>query len=452
MSNFKISVLGSGYVGMATALTFSSRGYVTLCVDREADKVDNINIGIPPMFETGVAELTLEMVTKGVLRATTDLNEAVVESDITFICVGTPSGDDGRPDLSQVEGACIELGTALKRKDGFHVVIVKSTVPPGTTFETVRPLMERWSGKRAGRDLGIAMCPEFLKEGSALQDSLHPDRLIFGVMDGRTEEILREIYHDFNCAKLVRDITSAEMIKYCSNAFLATKISFANEFANLCERLGADVADVFEGVALDKRISPLFFNAGVGFGGSCFPKDVRGMISLAKDRGIDMKILNAVVEVNRGQFYSVIEKLEEYGTVVGKTVSVLGLAFKPGTDDVRETRSLPVIETLLLKGAQVKAYDPQAMDNFRKLGVEGSIIYTKDHREALKNSHAAIFLTEWEEFGNIKEEEFLQLMERPLIIDGRRIFISSGFRKVEYRAIGSPLENNRMNRYPPMHF
>jgi UDPglucose 6-dehydrogenase len=378
------------------------------------------------------------MVSTGTLSATTDLLKAIEATRITFVCVGTPSREDGGADLFQMETAARELGSALAVKDAFHSVMIKSTVPPGSTLGIIRKIIEKYSGKRAGEDFGLGVSPEFLRTGSALRDSMSPDRLIFGIVDSETEKILRRLYEDINCPKLYTDVTTAEMIKYCSNAFLATKISFANEFSNLCEVLGVDVDDVFEGVGLDRRISADFFQAGIGFGGSCFTKDINSLITLARSGQSDLKILEAVLDVNEKQYSRVIEILDEYGPVDGKTVTVLGLAFKGGTDDVRETRSLPVIEKLLERGARIKAYDPKATEKFMKYEIPGEISYVTSAQEALKDSHAVLLLTGWEEFRDLPEEVFLRLMARPLIIDGRRMFSRDHFREAVYRVIGSP--------------
>ncbi len=438
MPKIRISILGSGYVGITTALTFSSLGYPTVCVDKVKEKIDEINHGQPPVFEPGMEQLLSKMVTAGTISATTDLMKALETSEITFVCVATPSGENDETDLSQIEAAVRELGEALAVKEGFHSIVIKSTVPPGSTIGILRNIIEKYSGKMVGEDLGLGMSPEFLSEGSALRDSLSPDRLVFGTLDAVTEKILKKIYENVKCPKLLTDVTTAEMVKYCSNAFLASKISFANEFSNLCEELGVDVDEMFEGVCMDRRISADFFQAGIGFGGSCFPKDLKSIIALARSRQRELRILEAVLEVNERQYLRMIEILEEYGPIEGKTVTVLGLAFKGGTDDVRETRSLPVIGELLGRGGRVKAFDPKAVENFRKYEISGELTYVNSAEEALKDSHAALFLTDWEKFRDIPEDVFIRLMSRALIIDGRRLFSRDHFKKVEYRAIGSP--------------
>ena len=442
----KISIIGAGHVGMITALSLASKGFEIIVIDKDPRKIEMMNRGIFPIREAGLAELLGRIELKGgSIEGTTDLLRTLEETNMGIICVGTPTDGSGRMNLSAIMDVSAELGNGLAETRKYHTVIVKSTVPPGTTLNVLRPILERRSGGKAGEDFGLGTCPEFLREGTAIRDSLHPDRLIFGVMERRTESLLTDVFRDFDCPKLVKDITTAEMIKMCSNAFLATKISFANEFANLCERLEIDVTDVFEGVGMDRRISPHFFRAGVGFGGSCFAKDIEGTIAVADGKNVDMRILRAVLDVNRTQFERVMDVLNESGISKGAVVSVLGLAFKPGTDDVRETRALPVIEELLQKGVRVRAYDPAAAENFKNLGVEGDIVYTDSCSEALMGSSAAIFLTEWDEFREILESEFTELMKRPLIIDGRQVFSGIKFHEVQYHAIGSGRTNRKLN-------
>ena len=437
MTRKTISVVGAGHVGLVNSLRFYEKGYRVICVDNDVQKVSRINSGIIPFYETEGVRMLSRAVTEKMLFGTTDIAGAIGSSDITLICVDTPLMMDGMVDLSGVVDVTKAIGAALLDKVDFHTIVIKSTVPPGTTMEVVRPILERYSRKFAGEGFGLCMCPEFLQEGTPVQDNIEPSRLIFGVMDERTQEILIDLYEDFPCPKLFRDPNTAEMIKYCTNSFLATKISFVNEFAKLCEKVNVDVDDVFEGMCLDERISPHFFGSGIGYGGSCLPKDTRGLLKYANSMGVDMKVLSAVDKVNRAQVFRLIEILREYGAVEGKIVSVLGLAFKPGTDDVRGTLAIPVIKTLLGEGAKVKAYDPEANDRFKEIGIGGNIKFSGGYREALLDSHAVLFLTEWPHFENIAEDEFLELMAFPLIIDGRRIFKGVKFEKVIYRTIGT---------------
>ncbi len=333
----KISIIGSGYVGIVTGIGFASFGNEVAFVDVDKGKIDLINSGNPPIFEKGLEELMKK--NKEKYYATTDYYEAISQSELTFICVGTPSKDDGSIDLKYVKSASKEIGEVISAKKDFHVVVVKSTVVPGTTEEVVKLIIEKESGKIAFEDFGLAVNPEFLREGNAVNDFFNPDRVVIGVKDERTRSILEELYKSFECPKLVTEIKIAEMIKYASNAFLATKISFANEIGNICKKLGIDAYEVFKGVGLDHRINPEFFRAGIGFGGSCFPKDVRALIKKAEELGEEARILKAVIDVNERQPLKLIELLKRHvPELKGKTIGILGLAFKPETDDVRESR------------------------------------------------------------------------------------------------------------------
>jgi len=411
----RISVIGSGYVGLVTGMGFVKLGNEVIFVDVDEKKIKMINNTQPPIYEEGLEELMKEF--KGKYYAIKDYHEAILNSDVTFIAVGTPSKEDGSIDLTYVKKASEGIGKALKEKDGYHVVVVKSTVIPGTTEDVVKPILEEHSGRKAFQDFGLAMNPEFLREGVALKDFLNPDRIVIGVQDEKTRKVLEELYEPINAPKLIVDIKTAEMIKYASNAFLATKISFANEIGNICKKLGIDSWKVFEGVGLDHRISPYFFKSGIGFGGSCFPKDVRALISKAKELGEEPLILEAVVEVNERQPLKLVELLKKHvPELKGKTVGVLGLAFKPNTDDVRETRAYVVIKRLLEEGAKVIAYDPKAMENFKRFypDVGERIEYASSGEEVLERSDAILIVTEWSEFEKLD-------YSGKIVIDGRRM-------------------------------
>ena len=411
----KVSVIGSGYVGLVTGMGFAKLGNEVIFVDIDERKIGMINNGQPPIYEKGLKELMRKF--KWRYRATRDYYEAILNSDVTFIAVGTPSREDGSIDLTYVEQATREIGKALREKSDYHVIVVKSTVLPGTTEGVIKPILEKESGKKSFEDFGLAMNPEFLREGVALDDFLNPDRIIIGIQDKRTKKVLGELYAPIDAPKFFTDIKTAEMIKYASNAFLATKISFANEIGNICKKLGIDSWKVFEGVGLDHRISPHFFKTGIGWGGSCFPKDVRALIKKAEELGEDPIILKAVIEVNEKQPMKLIELLKKHVPELrGKTIGVLGLAFKPDTDDVRETRAYVIIKKLLEEGAKVIAYDPQAMKNFRRFypNVGDKIEYAEFGEEVLKSSDALLIVTEWEEFGNLD-------YSGKIVIDGRRV-------------------------------
>ncbi len=347
----------------------------------------------------------------GRFYATLDYEDAILSTDITFICVGTPSSSNGSINLEYVKSAAKEIGNVLTSKNNFHIVVVKSTVIPGVTEGVVKPIIEE-SGKKAFEDFGLATNPEFLREGSAFRDFFNPDRIVIGVKDNRTRMILEKLYSSFSCPKIFTDIKTAEMIKYISNAFLATKISFANEIGNICKRLSIDVYAVFKGVGLDHRINSAFFRAGIGFGGSCFPKDVKALIRFAEELGEDPRILRAVIEVNEKQPLRMIELLKKYFTnLKGKKIGVLGLAFKPGTDDVRESRAIPIVSELLNEGAIVVAYDPKAMGNFKRLFPQ--IEYAGSGDKVVRRSDAILIVTDWKEFEELD-------YTGKIVIDGRR--------------------------------
>lgn len=415
----KISIIGTGYVGLVTAVGFASKGHEVVCVDISEDKVDKINKGISPIYEENLETLLQELVKKGKLRATTDTRKAIIDSVLTFICVGTPSNQDGSIDTSRVEQAANDIIDGLKDKNDYHVVCVKSTVVPGTTDLKVLPILKE-SGKTVEDDFGLGMNPEFLREGVALNDFLEPDRIVIGGIDDKTLDVISKAYKDFESPVVKTNIRTAEMIKYASNSLLATKISFANELSRICEKVGIDVYDVMDGVGLDHRINRDFLNAGAGFGGSCFPKDVNALINFAKENRVESKILKSVIEVNEDQPFHIVELLEEnLGSVEGKKIALLGLTFKGGTDDVRETRALPIALKLIEKNAEVFGYDPKGKDNFSKL-IDKDMIFVDSIKEALEGKDACIIQNDWEEFKNLSSEDFSG-MKNKLIVDGRRI-------------------------------
>jgi UDPglucose 6-dehydrogenase len=412
-----ISIIGTGYVGLVTGACFAELGNNVICVDVDAERVKKVNKAEAPIYERGLDKLLKKHVPNGKLRATLDIYEAVRDTDVTFICVGTPSGLMDYIDLKYVEQVSRDIGGVLKDKDDFHVVVVKSTVVPGTTEHTVTPIIEEYSGKKAGNDFGIAMNPEFLREGSAVEDFMNPDRIVLGYTDEKTGKILRELYKDFTCPIMETDPKTAEMIKYATNSFLAVKISFINEIGNICKLLGIDVYEVAKGLGLDHRISPHFLRAGLGFGGSCFPKDVKALVGKAKEAYYRPIILNAALEVNESQPLRLIELLEKRaGNLRDKDVTVLGLAFKPGTDDMREAPSIKIIHTLLTKGARVHAHDPKAIENAKKIfGTHERLFYYEKAEEAVSKSKYVLLVTEWDEY---RKKELYKGKE---VFDGRRV-------------------------------
>ncbi len=434
----KVAIIGMGYVGLTNSVAFAKYGFESICTTTTQSKAENLNKGIPPFYEPGLEELVKEMVGKGLLAGSIDNVDAVRKSDISFICVGTPSLQDGSTDLSAVNESAKDIGLALKESDKYHVVVAKSTIPPGTTENVILPIVEEYSGRKVGVDFGLCMNPEFLRQGSAVYDSFYPDRIVIGEHDDKSGEVLENVYKDYECSKIRCDIKTAELIKYASNSLLATKISFANEFSRICEKFNIDVYEVMKGVGLDFRINPRFLAAGVGFGGSCFPKDVNAIVSLANKMGVETPLLDSVLYTNEIQplhFVNLIKNV--VGTLEGKTIAFLGLSFKPNTDDIRETRALPIIRKLFEEGARIKAYDPKAIKNFKKL-TDLPIEYHKKWDEVLRDSDFAIIQSDWKEIKEIKPEDFKKLLKTSLIFDGRRTYepISLISKGIKYFGIG----------------
>lgn len=405
-----ISIIGTGYVGLVTGTCFAKLGNNVICVDIDRKKIEMINKGISPIYEEGLGELLSNYQEK--ISVTTDYNSAIHNTDVTFICVGTPSKKNDEIDLSFVKTATEEVGRQLKQKDSWQLVVVKSTVIPGTTRDFVLPVLEKHSEKKAGKDFGLAMNPEFLREGIAVKDFLEPDKIVIGFYDERSRNILRELYGNFDCPIVETSLTAAEMIKYANNAFLATKISFINEIGNMCKRLGINTYDVADGIGLDSRIGRAFLDSGIGWGGSCFPKDLRALIAWANKEQNTPKILQSTLEVNERQPLQLIKILKKHiPNLKGKTIGLLGLAFKPNTDDIRESRAVPVAKQLLKENIVVKAYDPKAMENFKEIFPQ--IQYCHSAVDVLK-SDAILILTKWKEFETLDYKE-------KIVIDGRKL-------------------------------
>ncbi len=413
----KISVIGSGYVGLCTAVGFAALGHSVTCVDIDRAKVDKINNGQAPIFEEGLEEKLRHAKTKSLLNATIDISNAVMNTEISFIAVGTPSNADGSIDLTYIRKTAEDLGKSLKNKKTYHLAVVKSTVLPETTEKLVLPIIEKYSEKVAGIDFGICMNPEFLREGSAMKDFLGPDRIVIGEYDKKSGDILEKLYKDFSAPILRTNIRTAEMIKYASNAFLATKISFINEIGNICKMLNIDTNEVAKGMGYDKRISPHFLESGIGFGGSCFPKDVSAIAFKAREIGYKPDILSSVLDVNTGQPLKIIDLLKSKSDVKNKKIAVLGLAFKKGTDDVRDSPAIPIVKRLIEMKANVQAYDPEAMSNFRV--IFSNITYCKSAKEALNGAYACLILTDWPEFKSLSDKDFA-VMSKKVIIEGRK--------------------------------
>jgi UDPglucose 6-dehydrogenase len=416
----KLSIIGSGYVGTTIAACFADLGHDVVNVDIDEDVVATLNAGQSPIHEPGLDEL-VERHAGDRLRATTDY-DAVLDTDATFLALSTPSDDDGHIDLSVMEAATKSLGATLAEKDGYHLVVTKSTVIPTTTEEVIAPLLEEHSGKTEGEAFDVGMNPEFLREGSAVDDFLDPDKVVLGSRTDRAAETLREIFDPLlerapDAALVETGIREAEMIKYANNAFLAAKISLANDLANVCKEYGVDSYEVLEAIGLDSRIGSEFLAAGVGWGGSCFPKDVAAIVAAARDAGYDPAMLEAAVEVNDRQPVRMLDILRERVDPDGARVAVLGLAFKPGTDDVRNSRAIPLVDALRDAGADVVGYDPVATANFREQFPD--IDYADSAADALAGADAALVVTDWDEFAALDDE--FDAMADPVVVDGRRI-------------------------------
>ncbi len=406
----RLSIIGTGYVGLVTGACFAKQGHRVICVDIDPEKIQKINNGISPIYEQGLEELLKTY--KDKITATINYQDALENSDVTFLCVGTPSLKDGSIDISYLKEATKQIATILRNKKTWHLIIVKSTVVPGTTQQIVLPLLEQYSGKKVGKDLGLAMNPEFLKEGVAIQDFLQPDRIVFGFYDEPSRNTLRELYKDFTCPLVETSLSAAEMIKYASNAFLATKISFINEIGNLCKHLGIDTYEVATGMGLDSRIGRPFLDSGIGWGGSCFPKDIDALIAWSKEIKEPARIIHSVKEVNAEQPLRLVKILQKHlPTIKGKTIGILGLAFKPDTDDIRDSRAIPIVKELLRKGARIKAYDPQAIGNFKALFP--TIEYCASAVDVL-SSDAVLITTKWKEFTTLDFKEKIVIDERRL--------------------------------------
>ncbi len=405
----KISIIGTGYVGAVTGACLAELGHDIVFVGRDTKKLDLIQSGKSPIYEPGLDALLEKNIPR--ITTTVDLPDAVRKTALTFICVGTPSNPDGSIDLDQVRTVSHTIGKSLASADGHHTIIMKSTVLPGTSETLVVPILESESGKRAFVDFGVASNPEFLKEGTAVADFFHSDRVVIGTNDARSRAVLDELYTPLGAPIYATTIRTSEMIKYTSNAFLATKISFANEIGNLCKAMGIDSYEVFRGVGLDARISPHFFRAGIGFGGSCFPKDVRALIAHARTLGVEPQILDAVMDTNEDQPTKMIDLLKRHMDIAGKMIGILGLAFKPDSDDVRESRAIPLIRALNTERARVIAYDPVAIDNFKRLFPDVSFT---DNAQDVLGADAVLIVTEWKEFNDLD-------YHGKLVIDGRRM-------------------------------
>lgn len=428
----RVSIIGTGYVGLVTGVCMAEKGHDVVCVDLDEARVHTIRAGRSPIFENGLEQLLKKNIDNR-MTATTNLEQAVLESDITIIAVGTPF-DGHQIDLQYIERVCEQIGRALQHKHDYHLVLVKSTVVPGTTDGVVRTRLEQFSGKRVGDNFGLGMNPEFLREGAAVDDCMHPDRIVLGGIDEKSHATMAKLYEVFGSVDTVFvDTKTAEMIKYTANALFATLISFSNEMANLSATLDIDAKDVMRGVYLDKRLAPIaengdrmfpsfisYLDAGCGFGGSCFPKDVKAIIACAELVGSPVPILKAVIDVNEMQPQKMIELTKRhYPTLAGVKVAVLGVAFKPGTSDIREAPSLAVIDTLLREDAIVKVFDPAAGREAERR-FKSTIKCADNLNDAIDDVDVILIMTRWKHFDNLPSL-IGTLDTPPLVIDGRRM-------------------------------
>lgn len=435
-----VSLIGLGVVGLVTQLCLASRGINTIGVDSNKQKLNILRSGKLPFYEPKLKELISN--TDANLIFSDSVTYAVLNSDITFVTVGTPSKGDGIIDLSQIVNVCKAIGMALKSKSHYHVVAIKSTVVPGTTDGLIKGILEKESGKNIDKDFGLIMNPEFLREGSSVHDTFNPHLLVIGSGDKISGQKIETLWSEFfnGCSpKIMRtNRITAELIKYANNSFLATKVSFINSIANVCQRLDeADVEQVAQAIGMDPRISPLFLKAGPGYGGSCLPKDVKALLNFSHSVGCDLPLLTAVDKVNEDQPKWILEIAESsMRGLEGKVVAVLGAAFKKNTDDIRESPSVKVIAQLVQRGAIVRASDPMALGNLRMIFGD-KITYTKDKFDCLANADCCIILTEWDEYKSMKASDFVKFMKKPCVIDTRRIFDPLDFaNSVNYFAVG----------------
>jgi len=419
----KIAVIGTGYVGLVTGTCFAEVGIDVVCIDVDQKKIDNLKKGIMPIYEPGLEEMVLRNMEKERIKFSTNLAESIKGCDVAFIAVGTPPGEDGSADLKYVIAVAREIGQNI---DEFCVVVTKSTVPVGTANKVKAAVQEELIKRNSELKFAVASNPEFLKEGAAIDDFLKPDRIVIGIENKQAEDIMRKLYKPFllNGHPIIfMDVPSAEMTKYAANSMLATKISFMNDIANLCEIMGADVNMVRKGIGSDGRIGNKFIYPGIGYGGSCFPKDVKALIKTAKDNGYTMQILESVEAVNDAQKSVLFNKIMKHfdGNIKGKNFAMWGLSFKPKTDDMREAPSLVIIEKLLAAGANVKAYDPVAMKEAKHILGE-QIEYTKNENNALIDADALLVVTEWPDFRSPDFQVVKKLMRGNAIFDGRNIY------------------------------
>ena len=427
-----IAVIGTGYVGLVTGACFAEFGVDVICVDVDAAKLERLSAGEMPIYEPGLEQIVTKNMQSGRLRFTTDIKQAVEQALVIFLAVGTPPKPDGSPDMSFVEAAARSVAQHM---NGYKVIVTKSTVPIGTGEHLRKLIREHQKSKL---NFGIVSNPEFLREGAAINDFMRPDRVVIGSRDEEAIAIMRDLYRPLYLIEapfVVTSLEAAELTKYAANAFLATKISFINEIANLCEAIGCDVHDVARAIGMDKRIGSKFLHPGPGFGGSCFPKDTQALASVARDFGRESLIVDAVIEVNRRQRQAMLPKIEKLvGSLEGKTIAVLGLAFKPETNDMREAPSVEIIRGLLKGGATVRVYDPVAMEEAAEM--ISDVVFSDDEYTAVTGADALVFVTEWNQFRALDMTRIRDLMRSPSIADLRNIYEPEHMRELGFQYVG----------------
>lgn len=435
----KITVIGAGYVGLVTAACFAELGNQVMCVEKISSKLEKLCRGISPIYEPGLDEMLQKNIQENRIFFTDKIEEGVKFSDVIFICVGTPQSESGKADLSQVEEAARQIAINM---DSYKLIIEKSTVPVNT-HKWVKKTVKRYAKKDIEFD--VASNPEFLREGSAIYDFMNPDRIVVGVESDKAKEIFKELYRPFTdkgYPLLITTPQAAELIKHASNSFLAMKISYINMVADLCEKVGADINEVADGMGFDKRIGRAFLNAGLGYGGSCFPKDVKAFVKIAEDHGVDFSLLKEVEKINQRRRQKLIELIEEILWInKDKNIAIWGLAFKPDTDDIREAPSIDIVKALSQAGANLRLYDPKAMENYKQIFPENeNIKYVEDKYDAVKDADILLIITEWKEFKDADLGKVKSLMRLPIIVDGRNIYQPQEVRNLgfEYYSIGRP--------------
>ncbi len=431
----KIAVIGTGYVGLVTAAGLAELGNQVIGTDKDGEKIDRVSRGVVPIYEPGLDELITENMRRGRLSFSPDLNAVIREAEVIFVCVGTPQHSDGSADMSQIEEVSRLIAANLNR---YKLVVEKSTVPVKTSFWIKRTI---GLYKKTDTEFDIASNPEFLREGSAVSDFLHPDRIIIGVETERARDLLSGIYQKLGDRVVVTNIDTAELIKHASNSFLALKISYINLISSICDKTEANVEQVAEGMGLDPRIGSRFLKAGIGYGGSCFPKDIKALVKIGEDLGVDMSLLKEADRINLDRIRVFVDKVKQALWILkDKRIAVLGLAFKPETDDIREAPSINVIRELLREGARLRLYDPQAMGNMREIysPEPDRLEYCESAYQAAAGTNALIVLTEWDEFAGLDLERLKETMANPIIVDGRNVFDPAALSTLgyEYYSIG----------------